>query len=109
MGFENRLHVRGNHHHETIGQRLEFIAMQDVGAFIVGIGTMQTLTEPEFFAEPGGVWFGGEERISSAFDDELTVIKSDTVSSNLAAPAIQRFEKSDLRVAVSLYGVVRSR
>ena len=90
MGFENCLHVGGDHHGQAIGQRLKFVAMKNVCVFLIGICAMQSFAETKFFAKRSGVGFGGQEGIGAAFDDELTIVKSDAVGGDLAAPAIGR-------------------
>jgi hypothetical protein len=59
---------------------------------------VQALGEVEFFAERYSPGFGGEEGIGAAFDDEITVIERNSVSSDLASPMLTCFEQGDLGV-----------
>ena len=45
IGLENGLHIGGNHHGQTIGQRLKLVVMKDVGILLLWVGAMQTLAQ----------------------------------------------------------------
>ena len=59
---------------------------------------MQTVAESKFFAKCGGVGFGREEGIGSAFDDEDAIIKGDTICSDFPP---QRFDDSKRVICAS--------
>jgi len=48
---------------------------------------MQTITQAKFFAKRYAPGLGGQEGVRAAFDDEITIIKSNAVGSDFAAPA----------------------
>ena len=86
LRFEDRPHIRGDHHGKTIWQRFEFVVVQNVCVLLLRICAMQSIAEPELFAECSGVRLGCQEGVGTAFDNELTLLDGYAVGRDLAAP-----------------------
>src|ERR1043165_2218650 len=82
--------------------------MKHVGVFLALVFAMQTVSESKLFSQSGGLRLCGEECIRSAFDNELTLIKFHTIGSDLAAPAIRRFDQGYLCIGKFLLCIISS-